>query len=275
MLFYLKVIIYYGFFKTHPTIVLTPGKIFTLNYTIEIATANYASTAAAVQGGASRIELCSALSEGGLTPSYGYLLKCRKDFTVPLFPIIRPRGGDFLYSEEEFDIIKKDVVFCRENNFEGIVTGFLNKDGSIDKERLLSIVELAQPMQVTFHRAFDRCNNPFEALEDIIDTGCKRILTSGQQPKALNGAELIQQLILAAANRIIIMPGSGVRKENIGALAGKTGAKEFHSSLLSTTKSTMQFIHPAFANDAEEYCNYSVDPEEVRALFEALHISNN
>ncbi len=241
-----------------------------MNYTIEIATDNYASTASAIKGGASRIELCSALSEGGLTPSHSYLLKCRADFTVPLFPIIRARGGDFLYSEEEFDIIKKEVAFCRETKFDGIVTGFLKEDGSIDTKRLSVIVELAHPMQVTFHRAFDRCSNSFDALEDIIECGCKRILTSGQKLKAPEGADLIQQLIASAANRIIIMPGSGVRKENIAALARQTGATEFHSSLRSVTKSNMNFMHPAFADEANEYTSRNVEADEVKALFEAL-----
>ncbi|MCW3079541.1 copper homeostasis protein CutC [Segetibacter sp.] len=241
-----------------------------MNYIIEIATSNYASTAAAVAGGASRIELCAALSEGGITPSFGYLKKCRKDFTVPLFPIIRPRGGDFSYTDEEFEIIKQDVIFCRETNFEGIVTGFLATDGSIDKERILTIVELAYPMEVTFHRAFDRCKNPFEALEDIISVGCKRILTSGQKPTAPEGADLIQQLIGQAEDRIVIMPGSGVRKENIAILARTTGAKEFHSSLSSTTKSNMRFIHPDFENEAGDYSINTVWAEEVQLLFNAF-----
>ncbi|MCW3114853.1 MAG: copper homeostasis protein CutC [Segetibacter sp.] len=241
-----------------------------MKYTIEIATSNYASTAAAVKGGASRIELCSALSEGGLTPSHAYLLECQKRFRIPLFPIIRPRGGDFLYSKEEFDIIKKEVIFCRELNFDGIVTGFLTSDGSIDKERILTIVELAHPMEVTFHRAFDRCKDPIKGLEDIIDVGCKRILTSGQQITAPGGVALIKQLIELAHDRIIIMPGSGVRKENIAALARETGATEFHSSLRTTSKSEMQFIHPSFANEPGDYCNDSIDPAEVQELFRSL-----
>lgn len=241
-----------------------------MKYTIEIATANYESTAAAVKGGASRIELCSSLSEGGLTPSYGYLLKCRNNFNLPIFPIIRPRGGDFLYIEEEFEIIKKDVVFCKEANFDGIVTGFLNRDGSVDKERLSTIVELAYPMQVTFHRAFDRCKNPFEALEDVIDAGCKRVLTSGQKLKAMEGAQLIHDLIAAAAKRIIIMPGSGVRKENIATLAKLTGAIEFHSSLRSTVESKMKYIHPFFKNEESDYTTDIIKLEEVRALFNSL-----
>lgn len=244
-----------------------------MKYTIEIATSNYAATAAAVKGGANRIELCSALSEGGLTPSYGYLDKCRSQFSsTTIFPIIRPRGGDFLYTDEEFEIIKKDVQFCRESNFDGIVTGFLNKDGTVDKNRLWTIVELAFPMEVTFHRAFDRAKNPFDALEDVISTGCKRILTSGQKLKAEEGANLIQDLIVVAANRIIIMPGSGVRKENIAALARHTGAKEFHSSLRSSSKSNMEFVHPAFENEAGEYTNDTIEPAEVQALFSALQL---
>jgi copper homeostasis protein len=241
-----------------------------LNYTIEIATSNYTSTAAAVAGGASRIELCAALSEGGLTPSFAYLSKCRKDFSIPLFPIIRPRGGDFLYTDEEFELIKQDVIFCREINFEGIVTGFLLQDGSIDKERILTIVELAYTMEVTFHRAFDRCRDPFEALEDIIGAGCKRILTSGQKPTAPEGAALIKQLVTVAGNRIIIMPGSGVRKDNIAALASQTGAKEFHSSLRSTAQSNMQFIHPNFRNEPGDFSRDTVAQEEVQSLFIAL-----
>ncbi|GEO10194.1 copper homeostasis protein CutC [Segetibacter aerophilus] len=241
-----------------------------MNYTIEIATSNYTSTAAAVEGGAGRIELCAALAEGGLTPSSAYLTKCRKDFSIPLFPIIRPRGGDFLYTDEEFEIIKQDVIFCREIGFDGIVTGFLLRDGSIDKERILTIVELAHPMVVTFHRAFDRCKNPFEALEDIINAGCKRILTSGQKPTAPKGIELINQLVTAADNRIVIMPGSGVRKENIAVLAEQTGAREFHSSLRSTGRSSMEFIHPEFKNEPGDYSQDIVSREEVQLLINAL-----
>jgi copper homeostasis protein len=246
-----------------------------LNYTIEIATSNYSSTAAAVKGGASRIELCSALSEGGLTPSHGYMVKCRNDFATPLFPIIRPRGRDFLYTQEEFEVIKKDVAFCKQQNFNGVVTGFLNEDGTIDENRLSTIVGLAYPMEVTFHRAFDRCKNPFEALEDIINAGCTRILTSGQKLKAEEGAGLIQDLVIVAANRIIIMPGSGVRKENIAELARQTGAREFHASLRSTSKSNMQFLHPAFKNEAGEYTHDTIDPGEVQAMFEALNQKPN
>lgn len=241
-------------------------------YIIEIATTDYISTKAAVEGGADRIELCTALSEGGLTPSFGLIEQSRKDFSVELFPIIRPRAGDFLYSEEEFEIVKKDALLCKRAGCDGVVVGFLNKDGSINKKWLTQIVELVYPLEVTFHRAFDRCKDPFEALEDLINSGCQRLLTSGQQPTAMQGNELIKQLVAAANNRIIIMPGSGVRIENIQELAQKTGAIEFHSSLKSKAQSNMQFVHPAFASSAESYAHATINAEDVTLLRNALEM---
>ncbi len=246
-----------------------------MSYIIEIAVTDYLSAAAAVKGGADRIELCSALSEGGLTPSYGLIESCRSNFNISIFPIIRPRAGDFLYTKEEFDIIQEDVLFCKQSGCDGVVTGFLLRDGNIDKERISIITKIAYPMQVTFHRAFDRCRDPFTAMEDIIDAGCHRILTSGQRIKAIEGTALIQQLIEAANGRIIILPGSGVRKENIKELAEKTGATEFHSSLKSFSKSKMNFIHPTFSGFEEEYQTASVEPKEVQALRKALLTSIN
>ena len=132
------------------------------------------------------------------------------------------------------------------------------------------LVDLAYPLEVTFHRAFDRCRDPFEALEQLIEIGCTRILTSGQQPAAPDGADLIAQLVQKAEDRIIIMPGSGVRKDNIRALAEKTGATEFHSSLRTKVEGGMQYRHPAFASSAESYSNYSVIANEVKSFREAL-----
>lgn len=251
--------------------IFNPRKPKELSYIIEIATTDYITTASAVEGGADRIELCSALSEGGLTSSFGLISQCIQDFNIPLFPIIRPRGGDFLYTEKEFDIIKKDVVLCKQSGCDGIVTGFLLKDGNIDKERISIITELAYPLQVTFHRAFDRCLDPLKALEDIIESGCTRILTSSQKSKAIEGTELLKQLVEKANGRIIIMPGSGVRKENIKILAEKTGATEFHSSLSSFSASTMNFIHPAFSASKRDYFNNAIISEEVQALRKALN----
>ncbi len=241
-----------------------------MNYIIEIATTDFTTTKYAVEGGADRIELCAALSDGGTTPSYGTIKKCREKFDVPLFPIIRSRSGDFLYGEEELDIMMGDLKLCKELGCDGVVVGLLKKDGTIDKARTAILVEAAYPMEVTFHRAFDRCKDPFEALEQLIEIGCQRILTSGQRPVATDGIELISKLAKTADGRIIIMPGSGVRKENIKELADKTGTVEFHSSLRGNQKSKMEFIHPAFDSSSESYLNPNIDVEDVKALRHAL-----
>jgi copper homeostasis protein len=241
-----------------------------LEYIIEIATADFVTTQSAVEGGADRIELCAALTEGGTTPSHGMIKKCREAFAVQLFPIIRPRGGDFYYTDEEYEIILTDILLCKELGCDGVVIGLLKKDGTIPVKKTAKLIQACYPMEVSFHRAFDRCKDPFEALEELIEIGCTRILTSGQQPAAPEGTDLIAKLIKAADERIIIMPGSGVRKENIKELAEKTGAVEFHSSLRSKQKSKMEFIHPAFARSEESYTNPAIDVNEVKALREAL-----
>jgi len=241
-----------------------------MKYLIEIATSDFLTTKSAVEGGADRIELCANLAEGGTTPSYAHIKKCREAFDIALFPIIRPRGGDFLYTKDEFEIMKNDIKLCKELGCEGLVIGLLNMDGTIDMTRTSELIELAYPLEVTFHRAFDRCKDPFAALEELIEIGCHRILTSGQKPTVSEGVDLITELNKKADDRIIILPGSGVRKDNIKMLAEKTGCIEFHSSLRGKAKSPMQFIHPAFADSAESYSNNEISPDEVRALRNAL-----
>jgi copper homeostasis protein len=237
---------------------------------IEVATSDFITTAAAVSGGADRIELCANLAEGGTTPSYGTIRQCRESFSIPLYPIIRNRGGDFLYTPEEFSIMLRDVQLCKEMGCDGVVIGLLQRDGTIDIRRTAQLINAAYPLGVTFHRAFDRCLDPFAAREQLIEIGCERILTSGQQPSVMDGMELVAALQQAADYRIIIMPGSGVRKENIKVLAERTGCSEFHSSLRGRVKSNMDFIHPAFKDSTESYLNNAIDPDEVRALREAL-----
>lgn len=241
-----------------------------VKYIIEIATSDFETTKSAVEGGADRVELCANLAEGGTTPSYGTIIQCREAFAVQIFLIIRPRGGDFLYTEDEFSIMLKEVKLCKQLGCDGVVIGLLNSDGSIDKKRTAALVEAAYPLSVTFHRAFDRCSNPFEAVEQLVQIGCERILTSGQKPAAPDGMELIAELNHRSGDRIIIMPGSGVRKENIRMLAEKTGCTEFHSSLRGKGKSKMEFIHPAFEDSAESYMNNAISPDEVRALRSSL-----
>src|SRR6185503_4304953 len=249
-----------------------------MHYIIEIATSDFLTTKSAVEGGADRIELCANLAEGGTTPSYAHIKKCREAFDIALFPIIRPRGGDFLYTKDEFEIMKNDIKLCKDLGCEGIVIGLLNMDGTIDMTRTSELIDLAYPLDVTFHRAFDRCKDPFAALEELIEIGCQRILTSGQQTSVASqesivnskAVELITELNSLADDRIIIMPGSGVRKENIKMLAEKTGCIEFHSSLRGKIKSPMQFVHPAFKNSEESYMNNFIDPVQVKELREAL-----
>jgi copper homeostasis protein len=241
-----------------------------MKYIIEIATSDFLTTKSAVEGGADRIELCANLAEGGTTPSYGHIKQCRESFNVLIYPIIRPRGGDFLYNAEEFEIMQQDVKLCKQLGCDGVVIGLLNSDGSIDIKRTSKLIEAAYPLDVTFHRAFDRCRDPFEAMEQLIQMGCERILTSGQKPVAPEAMDLIAQLNKAANERIIIMPGSGVRKENIKILAEQTGCVEFHSSLRGKVKTAMEFIHPAFAGSEESYMNNAIDVNSVRAFRSAL-----
>lgn len=241
-----------------------------MNYLLEIATSDFPTTRSAVEGGADRIELCANLAEGGTTPSYGSILHCREAFNISIYSMIRPRGGDFLYSDEEYHIMLNDIKMCKQLHCDGVVFGMLKKDGSIDVKRTATLVQAAYPMGVTFHRAFDRCANPFEALEQLIEIGCERILTSGQKPTVPEGLELIAELNRMGGHRIHIMPGSGIRKENIRMIAAKTGCTEFHSSVRGKIGSDMEFIHPDFAGSAESYENNAINPEEVKALRQSL-----
>jgi copper homeostasis protein len=184
--------------------------------------------------------------------------------------MIRPRGGDFLYSDEEFGIMRHDVVLCKELGCDGVVFGLLLRDGKVDVSRTAQLVSLAYPMEVTFHRAFDRCREPAEALEDLVKVGCQRLLTSGQQPTAPEGVDLIAALVQQSSGRISIMPGSGVRTANVGLIRDATGATEFHSSLRGTAVSHMEFRHPAFREE-DAYLNASINPADVAALRAAIY----
>jgi len=235
---------------------------------IEVIGFNIESCATAQAAGAHRIELCDNPYDGGTTASHGFIKAARKLLTNQLFPIIRPRGGDFLYSDAEFDIMKTDVQLCKSLGCDGVVIGMLHADGSVDTARCKQLVDLAYPLGVTFHRAFDRTNDPFKALEDIISIGCERILTSGQKPTAMEATELIANLIDQADSRIIIMPGSGVRSENILELAEKTGATEFHTSARISTSSKMDFIIEAMQ---ENLTAVITDGDEVRKIIQLLN----
>ncbi len=210
------------------------------------------------------------MENGGTTPSAAAIqlsVEKLKKIGLDIFVLIRPRAGNFIYSDMEFEVMKRNVLFCKEYDVDGVVIGLLTSDGKIELSKTAKLVELAQPMQVTFHRAFDYVKNPFEALEQIIKLGIQRILTSGQQSTALEGFGLIQKLIEKANDRIIIMPGSGINSENISNLAELTNAKEFH---LSAKKRIKDFNSKNNVENLEnEY--FLTDHEEVKRVVEIIN----
>ena len=198
---------------------------------LEIAVFDLASAFIAENAGADRIELCHDYASGGVTVSNEVLVSVKESITIPVFPIIRPRGGNFVYTDEEFEQIKTAVRLCKSLGYKGIVTGILNSDHTVNTKQTTELVELAYPMDVTFHRAFDETTEPEKALEDIINCGCKRILTSGCKNSAAEGIGMLKKLVLLANGRIIIMPGGGIRPDNLPELL-TTNAMEFHSAAL-------------------------------------------
>ena len=243
-----------------------------MKLTLETIAFNIESCKHAQKAGAHRIELCDNPGEGGTTPSYGFIKAARQILTIDLFTIIRPRGGDFFYSDEEFKIMKTDIKVCKDLGCDGVVFGILNDDATIDKVRCKILVQLAYPMSVTFHRAFDRVTEPSQALEDVIECGFERILTSGLYSTAMEGADNLKKLIQVADERIIIMPGSGVRSSNIGELAKTTSAIEFHSSARKMRNSNMKGLNN---NMNENLQSVGIDEAEIKEMLEILAQHNH
>lgn len=240
---------------------------------LEVCANSYASALAAQNGGAKRAEFCDNLAEGGTTPSYGQLALAKKNLLIEIWPIIRPRGGDFLYSDTEFELMKEDIKICNSLNCEGVVIGILKADGKIDKERCAELIELARPMDVAFHRAFDMSNDMDQALEDLIELGIKRVLTSGGASSALLGAEKLSQLVKKANGRITIMPGAGINENNIQQLIDQTGATEFHASAKEFVESKMKFRNneSKMGSIDDEY-RYELTSEiKVKALVDRIN----
>lgn len=230
---------------------------------LEVIGFDLTSCAVAETHGANRIELCANPHEGGTTPSRGVVAVARETTSLQLFPIIRPRGGDFLYTDAEFRAMVEDVAVCRDLGCDGVVIGMLTRDGTVDVDRCAELIRQAGSLQVTFHRAFDRVRDPLRALEDIIGLGCTRILTSGLHPTAELGKETLRALVDAAGNRIGIMAGSGIRSTNVLEIAAFTGVRAFHSSARSVAPSAMHYTNPAMA---EHLDSVSIDPDEVAEL---------
>ena len=244
------------------------------SYTFEICGNSVQSAIAAQQGGANRVELCASMPEGGTTPSYGEIMMARQSIDIKLHVIIRPRGGDFLYSPLEQKIMLKDIEMARLLGADGVVFGCLDRQGNVDTAFLKELVDVSCGLSTTFHRAFDMCKDPKRALEDIIGTGCNRILTSGQESSAEKGITLLAELVKQAENRIIIMPGCGVNEHNIQKIAEETGAKEFHFSAREKTPSAMEYRKntPSMGGDCsiDEYSISITTLEKVKKTIEAL-----
>lgn len=234
---------------------------------LEVCAFHYRSCEIAKRAGAARVELCDNPIEGGTTPSYGTIRQVKEQVDILLYPIIRPRSGNYLYDDDEFAIIKKDIMMCRDLGCDGISVGIQKIDARIDVERLKRIVEWAGPMGVTCNRAFDVSPDPFEALEQIIEAGCERILTSGQETAAPDAAVLLGRLVKQAGDRIIIMPGAGVNSSNIRKLMNESGAKEFHSSARRAAPNPLTYIN----RKVSDYGNvYIADEDEVRRMVEEI-----
>jgi copper homeostasis protein len=243
---------------------------------LEVCANSVTSAIAAQEGGAARVELCENLAEGGTTPSYGQLILARKHLHIKLYVLIRPRRGDFLYTDLEFEIMQADIRTCIEAGCDGVVIGMLKADGTVDKERCTELVRLARQwgLGVTFHRAFDMCVDQYQALEDIIEMGCERILTSGGKSTAMEGATVLSHLIEKAAGRITIMPGSGINENNVADLVHFTGATEVHSSARISLPGQMQYKNDHILmsnNPGDEYSIDVTSADRVRKIIEAAN----
>ena len=230
---------------------------------------------AAQAGGAQRVELCDNLLEGGTTPSAGMIALTRQQISIDLNVIIRPRGGDFYYSDLEFAVMQYDITQAKQLGANGVVIGLLNRDGTIDKSRTAALIALARPMSVTFHRAFDMVADPQQAVADLIDLGVDRLLTSGQESSALEGLDLIAALVQQATGRMIMMPGGGINERNLAKIVQQSGANEVHMTARSTVESAMLHrstrVFMGGALRPPEYARQATDTQRVANLVDLLN----
>jgi copper homeostasis protein len=245
------------------------------SYLIEVCAGHIQSAIAAQEGGAKRVELCNNLYEGGTTPSYAAIKITRAKLNIGLNVMIRPRGGDFCYSELEFETMKEDIQISKKLGADGVVFGILLPDGNVDVFRTAQLVKLAKPMSVTYHRAFDVTVDPFRALEEIIDLRIERILTAGQANTVSQGIDLIAQLVKMAKGRIIIMPGSGINENNIQKISDKTGAREFHLTGRKLFESKMIYRKEGiFMGGLPEIPEYQLNLTDAKQIKKILKLVN-
>ncbi len=240
---------------------------------LEVCCGDIESVLAANEGGAGRIELCAALADGGVTPSAGMIRRAVELSHIPVNVLIRPRGGDFLYTPEEVDVMEDDIRLCGEYGANGVVIGALTPDGMIDEAVTRRLIEAAGNMSVTFHRAFDLCRSAEEGLDTLIALGCDRVLTSGQRASAMEGEETLRMLRDRAAGRIVILAGAGVNAEVAGRLVASGAADEVHASARKGSESLMKWRRPGVpmgAPGTDEYIRKITSPDEVRAIVNAI-----
>ena len=243
-----------------------------MSYQFEVAVDSLESALAAQACGVDRVELCADLASGGLTPSRGLLELALETLHIPVHVIIRPRRGDFLYTEAEFQIMLRDIAAAKAAGAQGVVFGVLLADGGIDLARTAELVAAARPLSVTFHRAFDMCQQPLEALALLIELGVERLLTSGQAQTAEAGAALIDELVGLAEGRISVMPGAGINAENIRCIAAETGAREFHFSAREPVDGPMRYRKPGLnmGDTMSEYARSYASADRIRGIMREL-----
>ncbi|HLV86844.1 MAG TPA: copper homeostasis protein CutC [Candidatus Sulfotelmatobacter sp.] len=243
---------------------------------IEVCVDSVASATAAERGGAARVELCTSLIEGGVTPSAGMIAAVRRRISIGLQVIIRPRGGDFCYEEDEFDLMGRDIEIAKELGADGVVLGVLSIDGTVDVDRTRQLVDIARPLNVTFHRAIDMSADLLEALDDICDTGADRVLTSGGEQECLKGAETLSRLVKSAGNRITIMAGGGIGPDDVAGILERTGVTEIHVGMSSNQSSPMLYRNPRVSLGKAkglEYQRAVVLEENVRKLQRSIALA--
>jgi copper homeostasis protein len=241
---------------------------------IEVCVDSVESALAAEAGGAARVELCDNLMEGGTTPSAGAIAAARAKLSINLHVIIRPRGGDFCYSDVEYEVMKRDIEFAKQLGADGVVIGILLPEGNVDTERTRELVKLTRPMSVTFHRAFDMTCDAFAALETLVELGIDRILTSGQEPSVIEGLDQITELVKRAGDRITIMACGGVNERNIARVVAASGARELHVTGFVSKESEMRYrnerVFMGGTLRPPEYLISTTDREKIAALVKAF-----